>query len=70
MKNFSQLLIALPAFLIFTLSTSAQDTETGLSSNVLIEEVVVTARKKGRISTGCTCCTFGNESRAIRNIKI
>ena len=46
MKNFSKLLIALPAFLIFTLSTSAQDTETGLSSNVLIEEVVVTARKK------------------------
>ena len=70
MKNFSKFLLLIPAFLIISINIISQESETSLSGNILIEEVVVTARKKGRISSGCTCCTFGNESRTIRNIKI
>jgi hypothetical protein len=46
MKNFSKFLLLTPAFLIISININAQDSETSLSGNILIEEVVVTARKK------------------------
>ena len=46
MKNFSKFLLLIPAFLIISINIIAQESETALSGNILIEEVVVTARKK------------------------
>ena len=46
MKNFSKFLLLIPAFLIISINIIAQESETSLSGNILIEEVVVTARKK------------------------
>ena len=45
MKNFSKFLL-IPTFLLISINITAQDSETSLSGNILIEEVVVTARKK------------------------
>ena len=71
MKNYLQVLITNFSHLrLLATYIDAQNYELNVTSNILIEEVVVTAREKRRNSARRSDSTFCNESRTIRNIEI